>query len=291
MSQILTVKNQMQTKDKMGRRIVVATHPRSGTHLTIDLLRKQFQECQSWLWFGETLHHSYLNLDPLAQNCSPNISQKQALSILCRAKRPIIKTHSLPGFNELGYKNSEFISELMQNADVYYVVRDGRNVMCSVHLWMQKFDSKTRCSLSEFLRQEENGMSRPKIWAHHVSSWLKQAEMKLLRFEQIIKDTPKILSHIAQNLGLTPLYVEALLPKRRLLGNRWEDYWLRLTRQFESTTIVGRYQGQKPPKWQEAFTDKDRQFFDREAGDVLIRLGYEVDNSWVKTAKIENSLP
>ncbi len=283
MSQISTI-NQMQTKDKMGKHIVIATHPRSGTHLTIDLLRKQFQECQSWLWFGETLHHSYLNLDHLAQNCSPNISQKEALSILCRAKRPIIKTHALPGFNELGDENKEFVNNLMQNADVYYVVRDGRDVICSVYLWMQNFDPKTRCSLSEFLRQEENGMSRPKVWAHHVLSWLNEPKINLLRFEQIIKDTPNILSNISQKLGLKPLYVEALLPKRRQLGNRWEDYWLRLTRQFESTTIVGRYRGQKSPKWQEVFTNQDRQFFHQEAGDVLIRLGYEVDDSWIETS-------
>jgi hypothetical protein len=154
---------------------------------------------------------------------------------------------------------------------------------------MQKFDLQTRCSLSEFLRQEENGMSRPKIWAHHVLSWLKEPEINLLRFENMINDTPNVLSNIGQNLDLKPLYIEPMLPKRRQLGNRWEDYWLRFTRQFESTTIVGRYQGQKPPKWQEVFTDEDRQFFHQEAGDVLIKLGYEVDESWKKIADSEYS--
>lgn len=282
--------NSTEALEDIGRCIVIVTHPRSGTHLTIDLLRKQFRECQSWLWFGETLHHSYLNLDHLASNSSPNISQHKAVDILRRPRRPLIKTHSLPGFDQLGAENTEFVSTLMHNADTYYVVRDGRDVLCSVYLWMQQCNPKARCSLSEFLSQEQNGMSYPKIWANHVQSWLNEPRVNVLRFEQNIKHTRDTLTQIGQELELKPLYVEPLLPKRRQSGSRWEDYWLRLTRNFESTTIVGRYDGEKPPKWQEAFTPEDREFFHQQAGDMLIRLGYEVDDAWVETEKQKNYL-
>ncbi|MEO1377138.1 MAG: sulfotransferase domain-containing protein [Cyanobacteria bacterium J06635_10] len=277
-----------QALEEIGKPIIIVTHPRSGTHLTIDLLRKQFQECRSWLWFGETLHHSYLNLDHLAEKHSPHINQQQALNILHRAKRPIIKTHSLPGFKELSYDHNEFVEKLMENADLYYVVRDGRDVLCSVHLWAQQSNRQARCSLSEFIRQEENGMSRPKIWANHIHRWLEQPNIKVLKFEQNVKDTRNVVAQIGKELGIKPLYMEPLLPIKRQSGSRWEDYLLRLTRQFESTTIVGRYNGKKPEKWQEAFTYEDCEFFHREAGDLLISLGYEVSDAWVKTRFVKS---
>lgn len=267
--------------NKIGKPIVIATHPRSGTHLTIDLFRKQFRECQSKLHFGETIHHSYLNLDCIAQHHSPHFSQKKAIEILARAKRPLIKTHSLPQFRELGSENQDFVEKLLEKADTYYVVRDGREVLCSGHLWMQQFDPSTRCTLSEFLRQKSGDMSRPKIWANHVHSWLQQPDVNLLRFEQSVTKTSETLAQIGKDLGIEPLYVEPLLPQRRLYGSKIEDYLLRLMRRFESTAIVGRYRNQQPKKWQQAFTEEDRIFFHQEAGEVLIDLGYEVSDIWI----------
>jgi hypothetical protein len=63
--------------------------------------------------------------------------------------------------------------------------------------------------------------------------------------------------------------------------SRWEDYWRRLTRNYESTTIVGRRNGKTPPDWKTDFTRDDRRFFWEEAGPVLKELGYETDDSWV----------
>ena len=288
--EVINLSNQMDTNKfdiaqklaQIGRRIVIATHPRSGTHLTIDLLRKQFRECQAWLWYGETLHHSYLNLDHLSSQRKPHINFNQAINILNRASRPLIKTHCLPEFKELGYNNEKFINQLMQNADIYYVVRDGRSVMCSVHLWMQKYHPQTRCSFSEFIRQEINGMSRPKYWSYHIHQWLQQDNVKLLKFEENIKNTRYVVSRIADDLELKPLYIEPLLPNKILSDNRWQHYLARLCRKLESTTIGGRYQSKKPKKWTENFNQQDRIFFNNEAGEILYRLGYETSDSWLK---------
>jgi hypothetical protein len=265
---------------QIGRCVIIATHPRSGTHLTIDLLRKQFQECKRNLRFGETVHNSYLDLDRLIRkDCLPSISQRRALDILYSSKRPIVKTHSLPplikacdGDREL----TELVDRLVQNSDIYYISRDGRDVICSAHLWMQNFAPETRCSLSSFIRQKQDGMSRPKFWANHVLSWLEQPKTKLLKSEEILKDPRQALAQFGRELNLQPLYINPLLPERRKSGTRAEDYWLRLTRQFESSAIVGRHNNQKPQKWQDAFTDDDHRFFCDEAGSVLERLGYEV---------------
>jgi hypothetical protein len=253
--------NSSRISNEIGNPIMIATHPRSGTHLTLDLLRKQFKECQSWLWFGETLHNSYLNLDHLSPDSSPHINQKKAIALLRRCKRPLLKTHCLPNFQEIRKENINFVLTLKEKADIYYVVRDGRDVICSVHSWQQCFNPRARCSFSEFLRQRKDGLSYPKKWAHHVSNWLKYPQIQVLRFEKIVSNTSEVLNLICNKSQIKPMYIYPLLPERKKTGNRWEDYYLRLTRQLNSTTIVGRYKNQKPSRWQEVFTFEDRKFF------------------------------
>ena len=53
----------------IGKPILIASHPRSGTHLTIDLLRKQFQECQSYKRLGEPFDRLYLALEAFDTCC------------------------------------------------------------------------------------------------------------------------------------------------------------------------------------------------------------------------------
>ena len=88
-----TLNNLQPTTFKdIGKPIVIASHPRSGTHLTIDLLRKQFAECKSWKMPGELLDRLYFALESFAPKFNP-LSESAALNILQRATRPIIKTH------------------------------------------------------------------------------------------------------------------------------------------------------------------------------------------------------
>lgn len=69
--------------NQIGKPIIVATYPRSGTHLTIDLLRKQFQECESWKFLGESKSNLYLDIDPLLPSLQQSkVEQKLALGLL-----------------------------------------------------------------------------------------------------------------------------------------------------------------------------------------------------------------
>lgn len=263
----------------LGKPILIASHPRSGTHLTIDLLRKQFKECQSTKKLGEPLDRLYFALESFAP-VNNSLSENIALDILSRAKRPIIKTHCDPHFYYLLKSKKMWVDWLKKEADTYYIFRDGRSVLCSLHLFMQSYDPKTRCSLSEFIRQEVNGCSRAKNWANHIQTWSSKANVTLLCFEDVIKNTRSTLNTIGGKLNLSPLYQEPLLPKQ--FNNVWQSRWTRLTKQnAESTAILGYYHGQKVQKWQTAFTAEDRQFFNSEAGEILIDLGYEKSDTWV----------
>jgi hypothetical protein len=263
----------------IGKPILIASHPRSGTHLTIDLLRKHFAECNSWKSYGESLARLYFALESFAPVKNP-MSEDMSINILSRAKRPIIKTHCDPQFSYLLPQKAPWVSWLKEEADIYYVLRDGRDVMCSLHLFMQSYDPTTRCSFSEFIRQQVNGVSRVKNWVNHIQKWSSEPKVKIIKFENIIKNTSLILENIERELQLTPLNREPLLPKK--VENLWHSRWLRLTQQKpESTAIIGYYGGQKVQKWQTTFTTEDRQFFNSEAGNILLDLEYEKSDRWI----------
>lgn len=267
----------------IGRRIVLATHRRSGTHLTIDLLRRQFEDCASAKRLGESLAELYLNAERLIDPRRP-ISQRRALALLARAARPIVKTHALPDFAAWQPEHGAFVRELLADADVYSVHRDGRDVLCSLHLYARGFDASARRPLAEFMRQQHEGMSRPAWWANHVLRWRDTPGVRSLAYRDIVADPRGTTLQLGAELGLRAMLREPILPRR--LRNVWEARWLRLfSRRPDATTVLGDPRGaRQPARWRAAFTPEDRAFFAREAGHALIALGYERDDAWVEQA-------
>lgn len=262
-----------------SRPILIASHPRSGTHLTIDVLRKHFKDCAAWKYPGEPLDRLYLALEGLtaAQN---RISKPTAETILRRSPRPLLKTHADPSLTHLVADYGELLAWIHRNAQTIYVVRDGRSVLCSLHLFMQSFAPETRCSLSDFLRQQVNGQSRVKIWAEHVRSWMNHSDVHVLRFEELIQSPEETIAHLGQVLDMSPGNVHPLLPQSP--KNIWQGRWTRLTCwRPESSAIIGYYGGQKTKKWKQSFSERDRAFFHQEAGDLLMELGYVESDTWV----------
>lgn len=91
----------MHLFDSIGKPIIVASHPRSGTHLTMDLLRKQFPVCATYKFPTQSLDQLYLALEALSAPPRESISEARALKILKKSQRPIIKTHACPTFSHL----------------------------------------------------------------------------------------------------------------------------------------------------------------------------------------------
>ncbi len=246
----------------------------------IDLFRKQFQECQSLLWPLETRHHAYLTLGHLRKDNVPRISQYQAIQRLKRAKIPIVKTHELPGFNELGEENSDFVQCLTTKGRYFYIVRDPREVMTSLHLGLQSHDLNARCSFSEFIRQQPEGISWLRKWVNHVRSWMQVPEINVIKYENIIENPNQYITQFGKQLSVNPLYRQPLLPVKKAPINRLEDYYLRITRQYESTSIDSKYSRNKK-HWRELMNKEDRILFHHESDNLLTDLGYEIDDSWI----------
>jgi hypothetical protein len=269
--------------DSMGRPIMVASHPRSGTHLTIDLLRKQFEACKSWVWPLETPHHLYLSLGHLPLSHSHTISRSKAKRILRRPDRPIIKTHDDPDFADLDRKNRAFAQSLRDRADLIYVVRDGRDVMASTHVWIQHSRDDARRPFSEFLRYNiGRGTTWPEEWARHVRAWTHLENVFVLRFEDIVAAPRETIAQLSNQLQLSPRLEQPYLPEPASVSSRWADYWRRLVRDHESTAISGRYNNQEPVDWRAALDEEDRRLLHEKIGDLLIELGYESDPSWIE---------
>ena len=263
----------MNLFDGIGKPIIVASHPRSGTHLTIDLLRKQFPACTSYKLPMQPLDRLYLGLEALSAPPAKSISEAQALKILKKSQRPIIKTHASASLSHLSKNKQHWQQWLAQEATMLYIVRDGRSVLCSLHLFMQSYDPTTRCSLSDFLRQTVNGKSRVKRWAHHVEQWSAYPNVHLIKFEDIFKQPRATVAKLSRILELEANYTEPFLP--RPISSLWHGRWIRLTAtKPESTAIIGYYKGQKPAKWKAAFNQADHDFFNAEAGNLIRRLGH-----------------
>jgi hypothetical protein len=267
--------------------IFVASHPRSGTHLLIDLLRKQFDQCASWKWPTERNDRLYCNIDEL-NGPETILSERKAHRVLGRVPHPIIKTHSFPDFQKSSFEDHDlhiddaWISWLRNRGRFLYIVRDGREVMRSYHDFRKGFDQTTPQRIGSFMRQARHGMSRPTLWVNHIEAWRDADDVLIVRFEELI-DTPRcVLREIAAHVELErPRFEKPILPKR--FDNVWESRVARLFRiRPESTSILGH----KGSSWKDRFTYEDATFFELEAGIMMRELGYESSSSWVQ--KVED---
>jgi hypothetical protein len=197
----------------------------------------------------------------------------------------LVKTHGLPDFAPWQEPHAAFVRELLRDADVISVHRDGREVLCSLHHYAQAFDASARCPLSEFMRQTHDGMSRPAYWAHHVLCWRETPGVRSLAYRDVVSEPRDAVQQLANAVGLTPRWREPLLPRH--LRSVWEARWLRLTsRRPAATTVLGDPSGRRrPARWRDAFSPEDRAFFAREAGHALEALCYEPDDAWAETGR------
>ncbi len=175
-----------------GRPVVVATHPRSGTHLTIDFLRRHFPACERDRWWWEPLNHLFLALDRLHPGHPHTMPPRQTLTILERAERPVVKTHSRASLHNFEDTTvGPFARDVVDAGDIY-IVRDGRDVLCSAHRWAQA-KGVEELSIHDYLRlEDEQGRSSVQWWAEHVQSWVERATC-VVRFEDILGSPEHIL--------------------------------------------------------------------------------------------------
>jgi len=262
------------------RPIVISSHRRSGTHLTIDLIRRQFRECVSWKWPLRPNTALYWNLDLLLHD--PGFRRRAVRG----TRRPIIKTHlpigdlldgRMAGFDAIAAELGRWLGTC---GTILHVVRDGRDVMASFHRYCKGFDPAARCSIGQFIRQDDDGLSRAARWARCVRGALDDPRIECIRYEDIVRRTDDVLRRLADLLELQPAWKLPRLPGK--IRSRWQGRLHRLFRfRPPATTTLGTTEFPLE-KWRTAFTPADREFFLQETGDLLCRLGYEDSDDWVR---------
>lgn len=245
-----------------GKPVLIASHRRSGTHLSLDLIRRNFPACQPRMLPLENPHHSYLNLDRFEPGHKVPCDKREALRLLSKAHRPMLKTHAEPGFQNIDPAHAALVKDIVDRSHVIYVSRDGKRVMCSMWTWRRVFDPAARVPFDEFIRQtDDQGRSRVRVWAEHVAAWRKVPGVLMVDFERIIKDTPALLKEIAEFLAEKPEPQSPPLPSSN--NTRLQSYLSRLTGNLESTNQHAA--GEKPPKPEEVFGPAELDFFKQES--------------------------
>lgn len=174
--------------------IVVISHRRSGTHLTIDAIRNNFSPYKK---------SKYINIDLLLNNNGPK-EQLSFDSIKAALNRGgmIVKTHAEPDigsyFGPLPKNEIEFIEELFNSSKKIYVLRDGRDVMVSFYEYMKTYNEVVRTqSFKEFLRSDK----RINYWQNHVQGWRhsrSSEDILWLNYEDWIREYDKTLDRLSR---------------------------------------------------------------------------------------------
>lgn len=198
-----------------GRSIVVASHPRSGTHLVIDLLRRQFPQCappRTRLLLGR---EPYWNLDELL-----SVAGRQGVREIARMAdvgRAVLKTHRRPDFfapcqftNPVLPEHAAFVRSIMARAAKIYVYRSVADTMKSLYAFVCP---KREVPFATFIREIRGPWDRVGWWAMHVGEWSEAQRTLLVSYDTLLRDPEATLLRIAAFVGETPLMRTPILPR------------------------------------------------------------------------------
>jgi len=273
-----------------NRPVVVASHPRSGTHLLIDLLRRQFAACTTVKRWWQPLDRLYLSFDSLVKpttNC--RVETARALKLLEKTQLPPTKTHLVVSPDSVHNRRrrtinmtpvgEEWFNWFSERAQLIYVVRDGRDVLCSYHLWQQAHSPDARVPLTDFMRQRHGGMQFPEAWAWHVRRSQQNPNAHVFRFEDLVSEPQSTLLRLESTIGVKARRIEPTLPPVVPSG-RTARLNRRLSSKPVSTAVHGRWRGRSPQRWKRVFTRRDHDFFLSQAGEILEELEYDTSVSF-----------
>lgn len=193
-----------------------------------------------------------------------------------------------PGDIGYGYigANEPFVSALTQpQRATIFVSRDPRDMIIS-HIfyatemhgghWMHRYYTETLHSMEERIRAAILGVDEPgseltPIRRRYESylGWLARPQVLCLRFEDLILNRQEALGRILDYLegrGYRPR-----LPRQQAI------YALQAA---VAPKKSGTFRKGKPGNWREHFSAANIALFKEQAGDLLIRLGYETSGDW-----------
>jgi len=204
----------------------------------------------TWLRTMLTYLHPGVVIDREVRNIHhviPNLDQSPVEATIPHPR--LIKTHSL------------FDSRLK---NVIYLLRDGRDSMCSYYEFSKKeFDYSG--TLLEFLKNPQFGLR----WTEHVQSWLGNttANLLLIRYEEMLQNPITNLSRAVKFLDWD---ISTELIEKAVTSFRIENMRLR----EQSGEFLAHVGSGRQGRWRQDMTDEGLCFFLEEAEPMLRNHGY-----------------
>lgn len=218
---------------------------------------------------------------------------------LAKAGKRIVgdKTAS-PGIEAL-----EEIARIYPQAKVIQIVRDGRDVAVSVmhFLWSRASDQEIgiydlepeelrkrelyrqnpSAALAEGLFTQERLADLAKGWSNEVGEIVERGSAVLgdryteIRYENLLGQPE---GEVGRLLGFLGADASEETVKKCVEATGFEQLSERKPGQEDSTSV--RFRKGIAGDWRNVFTEEDKRIFKEQAGDLLVKLGYEKDHDW-----------
>ena len=233
-------------------KIVVAEFPKSGGSWLSSMLAMSL---------GIDVRDIYVNDDFKAFDISRHPwyegSGSYGLTDSC-----VIKSHEMPD-SILHKLEAQFI----------HMVRDGRDVVISKYFYEKDFCVKNRIIKEFDYTLDEYIEKTSKEWAEYVNSW-ETRNVITCKYENLLQDALKELIKVFSLLNIS-VALETI--KAVIEANTKEKFKKSLDKAFKYNTFVRKGIA---GDWKNHFNDKHKAIFKRNAGELLVKLGYEVNLEW-----------
>jgi hypothetical protein len=180
--------------------------------------------------------------------------------------------------------------------NVYIVMRDGRDIMVSYYFQSlfkhERFNdrlveitrrdlnfvdySDIKKNLPKFIEYKFSNKKNPRFtWSDFVNSWIDK-DVPIITYENLLTDTINVLGQAIHKVCKTQ-------PD--------EDRLREISEKYSFKNQTGRNPGDENKHsflrkgiagdWKNYFSKEANQVFNKFAGNELIKLGYEIDDSWI----------
>lgn len=232
--------------------VLVASHRRSGTHLTLDSLVNNFPAFRAG--FG--------NLD------------RSTASDGARGYR-LFKTHSHGNLIRFAESRGQVVPH---DARIIYVHRDGRDVMVSLYHYMCGFDERIReVHFDDFIKMTneydsetyDGNFNRVTYWRFHVESWINHADHPVLfiSFQDWINEYERTIEKVAEFINAKRVddhVVDLRRQAKPSLASRAKNAVSRRLFGRSKESSIG-FRSGKIGAWRELFTNSSLSYFESQA--------------------------
>lgn len=259
----------MEQKQKRYFYVVISTAMRSGTHLMMDLMRKNFDDLRAPKWPLQSASSCYVTLDLLIPSYNaPSTILRTERAKFFGSRTKLLKVHfTKPDFSNLEAKAKDHL--LDRGWKGVYVVRDPRKVLMSTYAFMFDECRKKKKSAKDFDIFAQEFIPR---WVKHVELWIDAPNVMTVKFEDILGSTTRVLERLEGWLEL-PLGEGGSNPLPRKFASVWSRrLQARLKVHPESTEIQTSI---KPGNWREALDRSHQELIKTQAGRLMERFNYD----------------